>query len=887
MQISLVFMTLYFLFSFSSQFYSLSLIIGSAIESGIAKTSMVMVFLTISSLIALLINIFKIKSTPLAKIWLPCAMIYLISAIIIVYSEVFSALWMISFFTRSVAAVVILAKIRSSVSLLFPENLLKANKYIQIISVIATLISFGLSPLVVSYLGLKTIFLIDVGIISLGVICLSIFFKSTDQNQVETNGIKQEVISSFRNLNKNNLLISVYTFLVWSVLGVFHVLEVPLLKERFDIQASEISLIFLLALSFNLISTYFTPEKILKKENLYKILGASALLMMMSGTCYLLTFNYTVVLLLIILIGFGNGVFNLSQTTIINNLPQEDSRSIGYILVNIFTNIGMLLSAGVIFLGENLGYLLQTVTIYAGILSGILIFLAITVNFKIKRSAYSYVSSFVLILFIIFPQISEAKTFKVPVDDIPKKLDPTNILDISSAFIMGQTYDTLYEYSSTNNLIPRLAKNHRISPDGKQIIIEINTQFQFSDGTPITSRSVALSLARTIRIMGESIKWAFGELEGFETFIKATNNKAEFPVGLKVISPTQIGLTLATPFPYFLQVLPAPYFAITKVIDNGQLVGTGDYEVQNISPEKLTLSLRQDRAKQYKNSPSKVEFIKVKSRSIALDLASKGLIDFTVIQNNKFLENKKPKNFDYKTFDYLQSMILQFNLQDKVFKSSLNRTQFSKIFSKIINKSKYKLTPTSVGVPLSWDLFKYTENSQKRSAKTVVDKSKKLQEVEVLFSDSAGIFKKSFNDELSTNLLEKGFKVRFHRSSVSSFFKRLKTGDFEVALWGYIPDYLDPDAFLTPLLKTNQQYNFSGYTNSTVDILLTLAREVPDQLSRHLIFDKIFAILQHENPVYFLGSQVGSYIISKNWQLNSIPGLGLHTIKIKNIVGVQ
>jgi len=796
---------------------------------------------------------------------------------------------MIVFFVRSVAAVIILAKIRSSVSILFPTKILKANKYIQIISVIATLTSFGLSPLVVSYMGLESIFIIDAAIVFFGFICLKIFFAtSSNKNQpTETTTNQLKIENPFKKINLNNILIASYTFLVWSVLGVFHVLEVPLLKERFDVQASEISFIFILALAFNLISTYLTPEKILQRQHLYKLLGASAALMMLSGTLYLLTFNFQIVLLLVVLIGFGNGIFNLTQTTIINNLPKEDNRSIGYILVNIFTNIGMLLSAGVIFLGENLGLLLQTVTFFAGFLTIVLGFVSIIVNYISKKSSYSYVCLIFLFLILFNPQIVEAKTFKVPVDDIPKKLDPTNILDISSAFIMGQTYDTLYEYSSTNNLIPRLAKNHQISPDGKQIIIEINNKLQFSDGSQLTSRIVALSLARTIKIMGESIKWAFGEIEGFDFFIGKSSNKEEFPKGLKVVSPTKIKITLKSSFPYFLQVLPAPYFAITKESSKRQLIGTGDYEVKTIANDKLVLTIRKDRKAYFKNSPSKVEFIKVKSRSAALKLAHQGMIDFTVIQNKNILRNKSPKNFNYKTFDYLQSIILQFNLRGNVFKSKTNRTQFAQIFSQVINKSKYKLTPTSIGVPLSWELFKYTESSQKLHPRRKSITQNKLKKFEVLFSDSAGIFKDSFNNELSKNLLKKGFQVSFHRSSVSNFFKKLKSGDFEVALWGYIPDYLDPDAFLTPLLKTNQQYNFSGYSNTTVDVLLTLAREVPDQLSRHLIFDKVFSILQQENPVYFLGSQVGSYIISKNWQLNTIPGLGLHTIKIKNIVGAN
>ena len=175
----------------------------------------------------------------------------------------------------------------------------------------------------------------------------------------------------------------------------------------------------------------------------------------------------------------------------------------------------------------------------------------------------------------------------------------------------------------------------------------------------------------------------------------------------------------------------------------------------------------------------------------------------------------------------------------------------------------------------------------KDGCKIIEYKNNRTQKVKVLVAGSEGIFLEDFNRELSINLAKKCFEVTFSGQPLAKFFKKLQTGDFEVALWGYIPDYLDPDAFLTPLLKTNQQYNFSKFSNHTVDTLLSLARELPDQLSRRLTFDKVFSILQQDNPVYFLGSQSGSFIISKKWQLDTIPGLGLHTIKIRNIMGVQ
>ena len=65
-----------------------------------------------------------------------------------------------------------------------------------------------------------------------------------------------------------------------------------------------------------------------------------------------------------------------------------------------------------------------------------------------------------------------------------------------------------------------IVKRYSLSPDGKVYTFELFRNNKFSNGYPLTANSIKVSLERVISKLGKSSEWAFGFVQGFQSFIK-------------------------------------------------------------------------------------------------------------------------------------------------------------------------------------------------------------------------------------------------------------------------------------------------------------------------------------------------------------------------------
>jgi len=124
-----------------------------------------------------------------------------------------------------------------------------------------------------------------------------------------------------------------------------------------------------------------------------------------------------------------------------------------------------------------------------------------------------------------------------------KTIDPAREFEFAAAFIDLNTYDTLVAPKSVDDLttfVPVLAKEWKVSPDGKEYTFTLRDDVKFASGNPLTADDVAFSLRRLKNIKGNPA-WMMDPLKE-----------------AAVVDPHTVKTTLTDPFADWLAVLAGP-----------------------------------------------------------------------------------------------------------------------------------------------------------------------------------------------------------------------------------------------------------------------------------------------------------------------------------------
>ena len=84
-------------------------------------------------------------------------------------------------------------------------------------------------------------------------------------------------------------------------------------------------------------------------------------------------------------------------------------------------------------------------------------------------------------------------------DDIIS-LDPAEAFEISAGELMGNAYDRLlrFDVADPSKLLPDVAKNWKLSDDGKTYSFEVKPGLKFASGNPLSAEDVVFSLQRAV-----------------------------------------------------------------------------------------------------------------------------------------------------------------------------------------------------------------------------------------------------------------------------------------------------------------------------------------------------------------------------------------------------
>lgn len=93
-----------------------------------------------------------------------------------------------------------------------------------------------------------------------------------------------------------------------------------------------------------------------------------------------------------------------------------------------------------------------------------------------------------------------------------------------------------------------------------------------------------------------------------------------------------------------------------------------------------------------------------------------------------------------------------------------------------------------------------------------------------------------------------GTKLTVEVSESNTVYQRLRSGDFQASVWGWL-GFVDPDEYLGENLDSKGWRNFMGYSNPKVDEMLEAGRRELDPVKRGDIYKAVEALMIEDMPI--------------------------------------
>lgn len=464
--------------------------------------------------------------------------------------------------------------------------------------------------------------------------------------------------------------------------------------------------------------------------------------------------------------------------------------------------------------------------------------------------------------------ISFATEIRVPVYSMPSKMDPITNLDVGSTLIFGQVFDNLYYYNGNNQLLPDLVLSHRISADGKIIRMKIDTRRRFSDGSYLRAQDVVTSLQRAILTLKEESAWAFDNVVGFQHFLK---NK-KYPISIIALDDKNVEIQFQQSSSIFLKILSNKNLSVFKINSKGQLLGTGPYKFKSIGKTEIVLERNPFYPKQNTGSFDALHFFLIESEDEVIKNIADNKFDILPLGQELSLI---PAGYKVMEYPSMTTMILMLDPKSPSFKNKDLRCQVIDQLTHSAKDAGYQWKGLEEGLPFSWDMF------EKLNYGTKISQNKKPSKIDLYYSTSNVGFFKNIDRQI-----EKSFKSKtqipmsLHRLNHEQMMNGVRSKKISGLLLGISPDYVDPDAFLSPIVKTGQQYNHFKYSNPALDHLIDEAKTIQNPSQRNAVYQKVFATIANDCVIGLLGTKRQRFLVRENLNFPRISALGYFALRL-------
>ncbi len=483
------------------------------------------------------------------------------------------------------------------------------------------------------------------------------------------------------------------------------------------------------------------------------------------------------------------------------------------------------------------------------------------------------------------PKLADKQEIAYNMSQEPPQLNTALTTDTVSFDIIRHTYEGLTKRDNKDAIVPGIAESWTVSTDGLVYTFKLRDA-KWSNGDAVTAADFAFGFkvllsADTKPQPAEYAYFAF-PIKNAEKF---NGGEAKFEeVGIKVVDPKTLEITLERPTGYFLDLLAfgvmmpinekfynevgAEQYGMEadKMIYNGAfVVDSWEHDVELVMAKNPNY-YGADNIKL-----TKITGTIIKDSQAAFTQFLNGDLDLANLTDSNYVTQATEKGYKINSYSDGATFYLEFNLQRKELQNvkirkaitmALNRVDFTEKILKNNSLPALSLTSPAIrgtvpGTSFQKELGALIKDNNSEEAKKLYAEG--LQELGIS-SISLGIIGDDtdnavrYSNAISTYLKQNlGIDLKVESMPFKSRLQRMTDKDFDVVFAGWGPDYNDPMTFLD-LWETGNGNNHTSYSSAAYDALLKKARESTDEKERFQAYVDMEKLLMEDlpiAPVYF------------------------------------
>lgn len=498
-----------------------------------------------------------------------------------------------------------------------------------------------------------------------------------------------------------------------------------------------------------------------------------------------------------------------------------------------------------------------------------------------------------VLMFVLFAFTygSSEKIVKYGIDDLPYTYDPQSNTDSFSSDVISYLFEGLTKMDSKGNPIPGVAESW--TNNGNIWTFNLRKNAKWSNGELVTAKDFVNAWERALNPNTEAeYSYIMYCIKGAQEYNEGTNKKFS-SVGIKAIDNYTLQVTLKEPTIYFPTLVSFYTFYpqntnFLKSLKNSiygdsfnSIIGNGAFEVKKSSNNNLYLTKSDKYWDKDNINIDTINFVITDSKDLIKDYQLKKL-DICPLNDENYKKYKLSK--DVKIYEdgsvwYLNLNTINYFLSNpkvrKAMSMAIDRDSFIKNVKNNLGSIAESVIP--LGIKGNSDFYRNEYNQSLYNISYNPQKAKELlneglKELGINKSEIETINLLSGNSETAiseaeflANQLKINLDLDINVESVSTLdrFSRTTSGDYDIALSGWSPDYNDPTTFLENWTSFSAM-NYTYWSNEEYDTLINEAKIENNSNKRMDLLAKSEEILMDKLPIIPIYFRKKAVLINPN-----------------------
>lgn len=433
---------------------------------------------------------------------------------------------------------------------------------------------------------------------------------------------------------------------------------------------------------------------------------------------------------------------------------------------------------------------------------------------------------------------------------------------------------------------PGVAESWEISEDGRTYTFHLRKNAHWSNGEALTAKDFIYSWKRILNPkLGAANAVLLFVIEGAESYHAGVIDWDQ--VGIKALDAYTLQIRLNAPTGYFPNLLmhPAFYPVYEPAIDAkdgterrgsgwtrpGYHVGNGPFKLQDWQPNQIVRVVKNEN---YWDADvvnlSAIDFLPYENATTEETAFLGQQIHLTRTLPPAKIAGYREKNSPYLRIDpYLGTYYYLINTKASPLDNPLVRKALAysldkqTIISRVLNGGEQPARaftpPDTAGYTSEAGIDYNLEEARKALAEAGYANGAGFPTLTLKFnsSDNNRVLAEVVQEMWRKNL---GIPVELQNEEWKSYLETRRQGDFEILRASWIGDYVDPMTFLE-LWKTDNQNNFSGFSDPDYDILIDEAARSQNSERRRALLEDAEQLLLESTPIIPLYHFTTPYLI--------------------------